>query len=456
MANEKKLGLFSSICVCIGLIVASSCLLSLGHGMGLAGGWFVLSIFIVCVLNLTVALSFSELHSLMPYIEGGMGQYTKVGLGPVVSIISNGSAYVIVNLLAPSVEISVCSLTVNQVFLPQVPVRLIGIVFTVLLVVVNYLGIDVFAKVQNFVVGALILSLISLGIISFFKLGTGAPVNKAMEAIPKNGNFHDSLSLTALAFWIFIGVEYIIPVTKNLKNPSRDVPLAMCIGVLLLFAIQSTLGMGMTNYVQYSVLATNQLPHIVFAGNLLGGAGRLWMGIITILAGVSTANTVFGTIPAVMAGMAKNDMLPKIFEKKNRYNVNVAGLFLISGVIIVLLLSGFTESAGLINMLLAASCFWLTSYILVSVTVLVLRRRYPNHPMRNKKLVLWGIPQYLCIIGDAYMLWHISDGAARIFIYKIYGVLFLILAVFAVIWVGLIKKQRMFPGVDIEEVLKAS
>ena len=106
--REKKLGLPSAISTGVGLIVASSCLLTLGTGMGLAGPEFILSMAIVLVLNICLALSFTELHALMPEADGGMGQYTLAGLGPVVSIVSNVSAYVMVNLFAASVELAMC------------------------------------------------------------------------------------------------------------------------------------------------------------------------------------------------------------------------------------------------------------------------------------------------------------------------------------------------------------
>ena len=40
---NKKLGLPSAIAVTVGLIVASSCLLALGTGIGLAGRGFIIS-----------------------------------------------------------------------------------------------------------------------------------------------------------------------------------------------------------------------------------------------------------------------------------------------------------------------------------------------------------------------------------------------------------------------------
>jgi len=37
---KKKLGLGSGVAICVGLIVATSCLVSLGTGMGSIGRWF--------------------------------------------------------------------------------------------------------------------------------------------------------------------------------------------------------------------------------------------------------------------------------------------------------------------------------------------------------------------------------------------------------------------------------
>ena len=48
---KKKLGLGSGVAICVGLIVATSCLVSLGTGMGSIGRWFIIPLFAVMVLN---------------------------------------------------------------------------------------------------------------------------------------------------------------------------------------------------------------------------------------------------------------------------------------------------------------------------------------------------------------------------------------------------------------------
>ena len=78
--NAKKLGLGSAIAICVGLIVATSCLVSLGTGMGSAGRWFIIPMFFVMILNSFVGLSYSELNGLMPNVNGGTGQYLMAGV----------------------------------------------------------------------------------------------------------------------------------------------------------------------------------------------------------------------------------------------------------------------------------------------------------------------------------------------------------------------------------------
>lgn len=452
MENQKKLGLGSAVSVCVGLIVATSCLLLLGQGMGLAGSGFVVSLGIVLFLNIMLSFSFGELHAIMPNVEGGLGQYTLAGLGPVASIISNLSAYVITTILASSVEMAMCGMVINQIFLPMIPAPILSVVLLTILFFINYKGVDIFAKVQNIVVVLLIGSLVLLGIISFFKLGTGVVITASQQTVPVVTGISGYASLAALAFWLFIGIEFVIPMAKDLKNPKRDVTLSMILGIVLLFVVQAMLGVGMTHYVTLEALASSPMPHMLFAENLLGQFGVYWMGIVTLLAGISTANTVLGSVSRILSGMSQDEMMPKIFSKKNKSNTPVAGLVLIFGGDLVMLITGFTQSSGLATILLAASCFWLTSYILVNISVLVLRKKYPDMPGRNKKLTLLGIPQIICILGNVFMIWNIAEGDTRILIYKIFIVLFAILIMYAVVWVKVIKKLPLFKTADVHEM----
>ena len=57
-------------------------------------------------------------------------------------------------------------------------------------------------------------------------------------------DFKGIASMTAVAFWLFIGAEYAIPISKEVKNAKRNVPLGMMIGLFLIFIMQSVMVFG--------------------------------------------------------------------------------------------------------------------------------------------------------------------------------------------------------------------
>lgn len=176
---KKKLSLFDGISVTVGLIVATSCLVSLGTGMGLAGEAFILPLFIVMILNMFIALSFAELNRIMPNVDGGTGQYLLAGLGPVPSLIGNVSAYVITMVLASTGELAMCGNVLCQLFFPGLDNRIISLAVLGIFFVINCFGVDIFSKIQNIVVVLLIGSMVALGLIGVLHLGTGTAISAA-------------------------------------------------------------------------------------------------------------------------------------------------------------------------------------------------------------------------------------------------------------------------------------
>ena len=68
--QEKKLGLGSVVSISVGLIIATSCLVSLGQGAGTIGVTFIFAMENCCILNMTTVAFLSELNALMPNTSG--------------------------------------------------------------------------------------------------------------------------------------------------------------------------------------------------------------------------------------------------------------------------------------------------------------------------------------------------------------------------------------------------
>lgn len=86
LMNKKKLGLANVVSISVGLVVATSCLVSLGEGSGTLGVTFILAMAIAMLLNMTTVASLSELNALMPNTTGGLAQYTLAAIGPCLRL----------------------------------------------------------------------------------------------------------------------------------------------------------------------------------------------------------------------------------------------------------------------------------------------------------------------------------------------------------------------------------
>jgi amino acid transporter len=186
------------------------------------------------------------------------------------------------------------------------------------------------------------------------------------------------------------------------------------------------------------------MPHVLFAERMFGKGGSIWMAIVSVLASVSTVNTILPSTGKILQGMADEKMAPKIFARVTKKDAPIFGMLLIVVIVAGMIISGYVNSNGLITMLLAGSCFWLVSYILTHLNVLVLRKRYPN-ANRNKKFILLGIPQVVGIVGNIYMIWNISpDMDSKLTIFKVFFIMLAVLAIYAFIWVGAVRKTKPF------------
>ncbi len=448
--EEKKLGLPSVIATGMGLIVATSCLMSLGQGAGAIGVSFIIAMVVACIVNIFTALSLAELNALMPNLTGGLAQYTLACMGPFASIVSMVGGYLVCNAITGSVECAMFGNAINSVFDTGLPSSVFCIILLVVLMIANLNGIDMFAKIQDIVAYGLIISLIVMGVIGIVGAGTGEQVTQPWVLSFQPA---DVFSMVGLAFFLFLGCEFIIPIAKDVKNPRRNVPLGMVLSLVVVCLMQIIVVLGMHNYTEWGALAADNSPHIFYGTALLGKFGALWMILVSIFAVVSTVNSVISSLSYICAGMAKINMLPSVFQKRNKKGAPYVGILMIGGVMIVINATGLSTSDQLSFLILVGCVFWMIAYIISNINVLILRKRMARAP-RTFKIPFGPLFPMLGILGNAFMVWNIDGNIeVRLGIYKICLTIFLLLAVYAVIWIKKVMKRRLFAPVPLHEVM---
>lgn len=448
--EEKKLGLGSVISTSVGLVIATSCLVSLGQGAGSVGIVFIGAMVVACLLNMTTIGSLSELNALMPNITGGLAQYTLACMGPLPTIISMVGGYLICNILSAGVEASIFAYAMAEV----IPLPIPSIVYTAVMMIVvmatNLIGVDMFAKVQDLVAFLLVGSMVLMGLIGIFKLGTGAvvvqPANMASSPA-------EVISMTAVAFWLFIGAEFAIPISGQVKNAKRNVPLGMALGLLVILLMQAIMVLGFYHYTPWDALAESAAPHMLYGELLLGKAGKIWMAFVAALAVISTQNSGVNGLAYIGQGMAKMNMLPQIFAKTNKRGVPYIGVVSISAAMFLFAYISDGSSGMIEFLILVGSVFWMITYIFAHIDVLILRKKLPHAP-RSFKVPCGPLFPLIGIIGTGYMIFYIStDPHERLMIWLITGVTMLVLGIYAFFWTKYKMKMPVLKAVPIEKVM---
>jgi amino acid transporter len=105
------------------------------------------------------------------------------------------------------------------------------------------------------------------------------------------------------------------------------------------------------------------------------------------------------------------------------------------------------------HLVLAAVCAWSFAYLLVTVSVVILRIRRPDLP-RAYRSPWFPLPQLLSSAGILLGMWFITPpGMDPADIYVPFGVMLGGTAVYALFWTLVVQKVNPFTPASVEDVL---
>ena len=445
----KKISLFGAVSTGVGMLIATSCFVSSASGSSAVGTPFVIAIVIACIANMLAVLSIAELNAIMPNLTGGIAQYTLAGLGPLLTIVTMVGGYLISNVFAAPAEGAMFANVMTEMTGEAIPPAVFSVGITIVLIFINLKGVNMSTLLQEIVAAFMVVSLLALGIIDALGLGSGEQV--AQDAVISS-DLKDILPLTATAFWFFIGAEFIVPLGKDMKSPKK-VPLSMVLSLGIMGIIQILLVFGFKNYTLWSDLGSAASPHVLYAVNMLGKWGRYWMIIVAIFAAVSTQNSIICSVSEICCGMAKMNLLPAFFQKKNKNGAPYWVIIILGVLTCIIEASGISTGEQVAFLTLTCSLFWMLSYITSHVNVIMLRRKMKK-VTRNFKTPLFPLLQIVGIALQVYMMFNIStDPVQRRNIYILCFVLFAALFIYAFIWVKYRLKLPLLKGIGVHQVM---
>jgi amino acid transporter len=465
--KSGAVGFPTALATAVGLIMASPVILTAQSGFSIGGDAFAIAIVIALIMMLAQATTFAEAASILP-TAGSVYDYVACGLGRACAIMGTLSAYMLVHAFAGTAE-TILSGIMFVVNFESLDARLassglswtIGVGLVMLFGTLNAFGITAYSRAELVLTLGMWTSLVAFGLLGLF-----SPPLVALDgwfgASSIGLDWRAILSLVGMAMFMFVGMEFVTPLAVELKNPSRVIPRAMFLGLAAVAACMVIYGAALTRQVENVAVNAAGTVHLLetpgaipqFAQRVLGPAGRLWLGFAFLFAGAATINTLMAVLPRILYGMALDGALPRAFtylHPKSKAPLLGIAVSVAIPCLHAWLIRGDLDS--IMHLVLAAVCAWGSAYLLVNVSVVVLRLRRPDLH-RPYKSPLFPLPQIVSSAGIVLAMWYIAPpGIEPRSIYRPFGIMLGLTAIYAIVWTVFVQRVHPFRRVPVEEVL---
>jgi amino acid transporter len=460
--EAAAVGFPTALATAVGLIIAGSVLLTAQTGFGAGGYIFAWAIVIAFVLMLAQSASFAEASGILP-TAGSVYDFVAAGMGRFFAITGSLAAYLLVHVFAGVAETATAGVfaSFNFAFLEGFQESgswWVGVALVIILAIVNMLGVRPYASVEIVMTAIMWGTLIIFGLVGLFSEKVSSITGFFGESFVGT-DLTAILTMVGLALFLFVGVEYVTPLASEMREPARTVPKAMYIGVTAVALAMFLYGAAVTRQVENvdlgdgTFILDTPLAIPAFAQEVMGDFGQAWLGVAVLLASAATLNTVLAGVSRIFYGMAKDGSLPKIFGYLHpRYKEPWFGILVVAAIAIVgaIILDGDVPS--IINTILAAVMAWIFSYILVNISVMLLRVRRPEID-RPYKTPLYPLPQILATVGMLVAAWYIAPPyLTRADIYRPFFIMLGVCALYALIWTYGVQKTNPWKPVEPEQL----
>ncbi|MFS0784336.1 APC family permease [Bacillus sp. 1P06AnD] len=445
---KRTLGFWAAYSASVGLVVSGSAMVVLGNGYGNGGPAFSIIAFVSLIVILCVALSYSEMAAMIPG-AGMVGEYTTPALGKLAAMFGVLAGYIVLVGTDGGTNMIVGGQSFET--LTGVPWYIAVLLILAFLAAVNMLGVAVFGKVQTILALSMMALLAILGLMGILGVGTQEQLSEQPPFSPLT--WKEQAGTLGIAIWLFIGMEFVTPLAEEIKNPGRNIPLAMLFGCFTIWVVDLLFGLGVTKYIPLDRLAESTIPHVDGAEAMLGSVGLVLMGIVSIIAAITTCDTYLAAVPRMLYGLSRQGLLPKIFAYLHpKTRTPWVGIFFVIGLTLIVLIYAFVNNANIdfVTTMISVACgTWLISYIITQVDVIVLRKRYPN-VSRPFKTPLYPLPQIVGIVACLYMIYTLYIDMT------VLKISLVVIAIILLFGIGYLKatRQKLFQPVPLDSIFK--
>jgi APA family basic amino acid/polyamine antiporter len=199
----------------------------------------------------------------------------------------------------------------------------------------------------------------------------------------------------ALVFFAYIGFDVVATTAEETRNPQRDLPIGIIASLIICTLLYCAVALVVTGMVPYQ-----DLDPAAALANAFAFHGATWMATLISAGAVAGLTTVVLTLligaTRIIFAMSRDALLPMRLAKVHP-RLRTPWVISIIVTVIVAVVAGFTP-VGLLEEMVNIGT--LSAFVLVSIGVIVLRRRRPDlHRSFRVPLNPWlpGLSAAICI-----------------------------------------------------------
>lgn len=391
---ERSLSLVYVVAIAVAGMLPSGLFVLPGLAAAKTGPSIWLAYLLAGFCVLPAAISQAELATALP-TSGGAYVYIERAFGPILGTISGLGLWI--SLLLKS-SFALVGFGAYLMVLADVPIKVVALAFLLLIMFLNIIGVKKVGKVQLAIISVSIAGLVPLvlyGLVTFdYNL---------MEPAVTHGS-KGLITAVAFVFVSYAGITKVAAIAGEIKNPNRNLPVAMVLSLVIVTVIYASVTFVMAGNIPTASLEGDIRP-IYSLANQIGGTS---IGIVAAVVGVFTL--ISGANSGVLAAsrfpfaMSHDRLVPPLLAKVHpRFLTPITTIFFTCGLMALVIIFLDVEKIAKL-----ASAFLVAMFILVNACVIILRETAVQWYTPPYKSPLYPWLQLFGILSGLVLLWYLG------------------------------------------------
>jgi APA family basic amino acid/polyamine antiporter len=374
------------------------------------------------LLSLFGALAYAELAAAMPE-AGGEYVYLREAYGPFfgflygwtqtwvaksasLATIATGFSIYLTNFI-PRLDVVVFTIPLPigpgggplHILIGQ----LVSIALIMSLAGLNYFGVKVGGRVQ------IIITLVKVGLIGAVVVAGltygGGTFENLSTSVPSAGGYAGFFAALVAALWAYDGWNNVNMVASEIKNPQRNLPIALIGGTLVVMFIYIATNIAYFYVLDAQTVATSDRVAAEMMRTVLGPRGADAVSIAAMISMFAAVNGSILSGSRVPYALARDGYFFRPYASVNeRYRTPGVSILLLSAWSSVLVLSGRYEQ--LFDMVIFPS--WIL-YGMAAASVIVLRRKRPDLERPYRTIGYPVVPVLFVLVASLLVLYTLYN-----------------------------------------------